>query len=167
MDVRFFFLLFLFLLFFKMTTTPEHTVTQSVLALIFMNVCWVWALARHSYTLSGLFYLHLASNTRSFTGPRFNHSIKRVQLQKKKSPGEQNTPVRVRIHENNYEYVWKSLPAIFPAFLAVLIASGSGENQHSVCEERRKKSVRRRWRSLKFRINIPVTNSDTAALLAN
>lgn len=87
--------------------------------------------------------------------------------EKKKSPGEQNTPVRVRIHENNYECVWKSLPAIFPAFLAVLMASRSGEKQHSACEERRKKSVRRRRRSLKFRINTPVANSDTAASLTN
>lgn len=92
---------------------------------------------------------------------------KESSSRKKKSPGEQNTPVRVRIHENNYECVWKSLPAIFPAFLAVLMVSLSGEKQHSVSEEKRKKSVRRRWRSFKFRINTSVANSNTAASLTN
>lgn len=51
-----------------------------------------------------IFYLHLASNTRSFTGPSFNQSIKRAQLQKyeKKSLQDNKTHLSARIHENNY-----------------------------------------------------------------
>lgn len=65
----------------------------------------------------------------------------------------------MRIHENNYEYVWESLPAIFPAFLAVL-------REATFCLRRRKKS-QETMEKLKFRINSPVAKTDTAASLAN
>lgn len=39
------------------TTTPENTVTQILLAPFRINVCWFWALVRHSYTLSGFLLL--------------------------------------------------------------------------------------------------------------